>query len=296
MPIHATMPLLVSPEEERVAEYALSVLAQCRYVTRGSFLAAMGPLGLNAERIDDWVKTELLFQGSVHFDPMKPVDVPYLALTKKGARALSAATGIHLEARSAAQLKRPCQTRSHDVCTGELALAVLMLAQQGLIDLLGVETDDRRLTFATVVSESDAAPERVTLRPDALLAVKSTMGDVAFLIETDRGTVQPKTMMRRYRAYLAWARDGGPYRDFSIKALRVLTVACTEVRMRALMDVALEANHGKPSGFLLFALQDHLTLQTAEWWLGPVAHALGTVPDSRVRLLPERECSENAAA
>ncbi len=295
MPIHATMPLLVSPDEERLAEYALSVLAQCRYLTRASFLAAMGPLGLESERIDDWLKTELLFEGTVHFDPLKPVEVPYLALTKKGAKAVSAATGIHLEARSAAQLKRPCQTRSHDVCTGELALAVLMLAKQDLIELLGVETDDRRLAFATVVVEPDAAPEHVTLRPDAFIAVKSSMGNVAFLLETDRGTVQAKTMMRRYRAYLAWARDGGPFRDFSIKALRVLTIAPTEVRMRALMEAALEANHDRPSGFLLFARQDHLTLQTAEWWLGPVAYALGTVPESRVPLLPEREWSERAA-
>jgi hypothetical protein len=102
-------------------------------------------------------------------------------------------------------------------------------------------------------------------------------------------------MMRRYRGYLAWSKDGGPMRDISIKALRVLTVASSEARMKTLMEAALEANHGKPSGFLLFALQDHLTVCTAEWWLGPVARALGTVPDSRVPLLPERDARTIAA-
>ncbi len=249
----------------------------------------MGPQGLRSDLIDDWVKAELVFQGTVHLDSLILVDAPYLALTTRGARALAAATGVHVEGRSLTHLKRPCQTRSHDVCTGELTLAVLSLAKDGLIDLVGVETDDRKLAFNLVIAEPDEAPEQMTLRPDAMIAAKSSMGTIAFLIETDRGTVQPTTMRRRYRAYLAWAKSGGPFRDFSIKALRVLTVAPTEARMKTLMDVALEANHDRSSGFLLFALQGHLTINTAEWWLGPVAHALGTVPDSRVPLLPERE-------
>lgn len=290
MPLHATTPLNVAPDEQVIAEYALTVLARCRYVTRASFLAALGPLGIRPDLIDAWIKVEVLYQGIVHLEPLKPEDTPYLALTRRGAQALAAATGVHVEARSVAQLKRPCQIRGHDVCTGELALSVLTLAKDGMIDLVGVETDDRRLAFNTVIADPDQAPEQMTLRPDGMVAVKSAMGTIAFLIETDRGTVQAKTtMMRRYRGYLAWARDGGPFRDFSIKALRVLTVAPTEARKRALMQVALEANHENPSGFLLFALHDHLMIDRAQWWLGPVAYALGAVPESRVPLLPERE-------
>jgi hypothetical protein len=289
MPLHATTPLCAAPSEQSIAEHALSTLARCRYVTRASFLEAMGPQGLRNELIDDWIKAGLMFQGTVHLDPLVLVDAPYLALTSRGARALAAATGVHVEGRSTTQLKRPSQTRSHDVCTGELALAVLTLAKDDLIDLVGVETDDRKLAFNVVIAEPDQAPEHMTLRPDAMVAAKSAMGTIAFLIETDRGTVQSTTMRRRYRGYLAWAKSGGPSRDFSVKALRVLTVAPTEARMKALMVVAMEANHQKPSGFLLFARQDHLTVNTAEWWLGPVAHALGTTPEGRVKLLPERE-------
>ena len=294
MPLPATTPLTVAPDERAVAEYALAVLARCRYVTRSSFLAAMGPLGLRQDLIDSWLKAEVLFQGTVFVDSLKAEETPYLALTRSGARALAAATGVHVEGRTLTQLKRRCQTRGHDVATGELALSILTLAKDGMIDLVGVETDDRRLAFSTVIAEPDQAPEQMTLRPDGMVAVKSAMGTVAFLIETDRGTIQPKTMQRRYRGYLAWARDGGPFRDFSIKALRVLTVVPTEARKRALMQVALEANHDNPSGFLLFALQDHLTIERAEWWLGPLAYALGTVPESRVRLLPERELTPPA--
>ena len=289
MPIHATTPLNVDPEERSVATYALSVLARCRYVTKGSFMAAIGPLGVRPDLLEDWIKSELVFQGMVRLDHLTGDEVPYLALTRRGSQSLAAATGIHVEGRSTQQLKRPCQKRGHDVCTGELALSVMTLAKDGFIDLVGVETDDKKLSFATVIDEPDAAPERVTLRPDAMIAVKSAYGTMAYLVETDRGTVQPKTMMRRYRGYLAWAKDGGPYRDFSIKALRVLTVASSDARMRTLMTSALEANHAKPSGFLLFALQDELTVCTCEWWLGPVARALGTVPEGRIPLLPERE-------
>jgi hypothetical protein len=289
MSIHATTPLNVDPDERSVATYALSVLARCRYVTKASFMAAMGPLSLRPDLIEDWIKAEIVFQGMTRLDHLKGEEVPYLSLTRRGAQTLASATGIHVEGKSVIQLKRPCQKRGHDVCTGELALTVMTLAKDGFIDLVGVETDDKKLAFSTVVAESDAPPERVTLRPDAMVAAKSAYGTMGYLIETDRGTVQIKTMMRRYRAYLAWAKDCGPFRDFSIKALRVLTVASSEARMKALMDAAFEGNHGRPSGFLVFALQDNLTVCTAEWWLGPVAHALGTVPESRIPLLPERE-------
>jgi len=295
MPLHATTPLNVDPDERSVATYALSVLARCRYVTQASFMAAMGPLGMGRDLVDDWVKSDIVFQGTVRLDHLKSDESTYLALTRRGAQALAAATGIHVEGRSLPQLKRPCQKRGHDVCTGELALSVMTLAKDGFVDLVGVETDDKKLAFSTIIDEPDAAPEHVTLRPDAMIAVKSVYGAVAYLIETDRGTVQLKTMMRRYRAYLAWSKDGGPFRDFSIKALRVLTVASSDVRMKALMAAALEANHAKPSGFLVFALQDELVISTCEWWLGPVARALGTVPESRIPLLPEREFDSLAA-
>ncbi len=296
MPLVASAPLFVEPEHRELGEYALSVLARCRYLTRASFLAAMGPHGMPPSLIEGWVKAGVLFQGTVILDPLKPEEVPYLALTRFGARALSAAMGLHVEGRTPAQLRRATQKRGHDVCVGELALAVFTLAKDGFIDLVGVETDDRRLTMSVTHAEPGEAPEQVTLRPDAYLAARSGMGTVGFLVEVDRGTVSLKTMQRRYAGYFAWQRDGGAFRDFGIKGIRVLTVVPTEARLRALHDAGLEANHGKPCGFLLFALQDQLSVCTAEWWLGPVAYGLGTNPPTRVPLLPEREPTLQSAA
>ncbi len=295
MSLVATTPLLVEPSDRAAAEYALRVLAQCRFVTRGSFLAALGPAGLLPQQIDDWVNAGLLFEGRVKLDPLAAEDVAYLALTRAGARALAAATGLRVEARTPAMLLRPSQKRGHDVCVGELALAVLTLAREGDIELVGVECDDKKLAFAVTLAEPGQAPEQLTLRPDAYIVARSAMGSVGFLVEVDRGTISPKTMARRYRAYLAWMRDHGPARDFGVKALRVLTVVPTEARLTALHDAAFGANHGKPSGFLLFALQDDLTVCTAERWLGPVALSLGAVPNHRTPLLPPRESHANAA-
>jgi len=295
MSLVATTPLLVEPNDRAVAEYALRVLAQCRFVTRASFLAALGPAGLLPAQIDDWVRGGLIFESKVRLDPLGSEEVGYLALTRDGARALASATGQRVEARTPAMLRRPSQKRGHDVCVGELGLAVLTLARERAIDLVGVECDDKKLAFAVTLADPGEAPEQLTLRPDAYLVARSAMGPVGFLIEVDRGTISPKTMARRYRAYLAWQRDGGPMRDFGVKALRVLTVVPTEARLKALHNAALGANHNRPSGFLLFALQDDLTVCTAERWLGPVAFALGTVPQHRVPLLPAREPDSNAA-
>jgi len=289
MPLVASAPLFVEPELREVGEYALSVLARCRYVTRASFLAAMGPLGMPPTLIDDWIRAGVVFEGEVVLDAVKAEPVKYLALTRLGARALSTATGQVTEGRTPSQLRRATQKRGHDVCVGELALSVLTLAKDGLVDLVGVETDDQRLTMSVTHADPGEAPEQVVLRPDAYLAAGSRMGTLGFLVEVDRGTVSLKTMARRYAGYFAWQRDGGAFRDFGIKALRVLTVVPNESRLKALHDAALEANHGRPCGFLLFALQDHLSVCNAEWWLGPVAHGLGTNPPSRVRLLPEKD-------
>jgi hypothetical protein len=291
MPLVAATPLLVAPGDRPLAEYALRVLAQCRFVTKGSFFAALGPAGFSPHQVDDWVRAGLLFEGKIQLDPLATADaVPYLALTRAGARALAGATGVRVEASTPAMLRRPNQKRGHDVCVGELALAVLTLARDDQIDLVGVECDDHRISFSVTLAEPGAAPESLTLRPDAYVLARTSMGPTGLLVEVDRGTVSAKTMARRYAGYLAWQRSGGPDRDFSVKALRVLTVAPSVARLQALHGAALGANRGKPSGFLLFAPQDDLTVSTAERWLGPVARGLGTVPENRIPLLPARQC------
>jgi hypothetical protein len=295
-PLVATTPLHVLPDDRSVAERALTALSRCRFVSRASLLAAMGPSGLRDELIDGWVAAGLIFQGTVTLDPLQPEPTPYLALTRQGARALSAATGASAEGLSASLLKRPSQKRGHDVCVGEVALSVLTLAAEGNIELVGIETDDKRLAVSTVLAEPGESPERITLRPDGLALAEGSFGKTALVLEVDRGTISLETMGRRYAGYMTWYRQGGPETDFGIKALRVVTVVPTEARLKALHDAALKASRGKPSGFLLFALQDDLTVCVAERMLEPVARPLGAAPGFLVPLLPRRPARAGAAA
>jgi hypothetical protein len=279
-------PLCTPPELRALAEDVLTAVAKARFVTVASLMAYGGPAGLTLDLVDVWRRSGLLNRGRVQPDPLSPKEIEYVALTSSGARALYAATGKHVEGISAARLKRSSQKRMHDVLVGEVALAVLVLAQGGAIELAGIETDDRKLATSVHLADPGKAPERVVLQADALVMTKGPLGSEALLIEVDRGTTAPRRMQIRYRGYLAWQREhDGPLRDFGTKALRVLTLVPSEARLEKLHAAALDANGSKRSGFLVFGLLDDFTVCTAERWLNLVGRPLGAEPGQRVRLL-----------
>jgi hypothetical protein len=288
MRLVATVPLNTPPELRALAENVLGAVARARFVSVASLMAYGGPDGLTLELIDAWCRAGLLHRGRVQPDPLRADEVEYVALTSVGARALYAATGRGVEGTTAARLKRSSQKRMHDVLVGEVALAVLALAKEGRIELVGVETDDRKLAHAVHIAEPGTEPERIVLQPDGLVVTRGSMGHEALLVEVDRSTTAPKRMQTRYRGYLAWQRERGPVNDFGIKALRVLTLVPTEARLEKLHAAALEANRGQRSGFLIFGLQDDATVCTAERLLELVARPLGGELGQHVRLISPR--------
>lgn len=284
MRLHANVPLSTPPELRALAEDILITVALARFVSVGSLMAYGGPRGLTLEMLQGWQKAGLLHRGSVQPDPLRPQEAEYVALTTVGARELERATGRRLDGVSTARLKRSSQKRMHDVLVGEVALAAIALHADSAIELLGVETDDRKLGTVIHLAEPGKEPERIVLQPDALVVTKGPAGKEALLVEVDRGTTAPKRMETRYRGYLHWQREQGPVRDFGIRALRVVTLVPNEARLGKLHGAALRANGHRRSGFLIFALQDDLSVCTAERWLEPVAKPLGGGPDDRVRL------------
>lgn len=281
----ATVPLNTPPELRALAEDVLTTVARVRFVTVGSLMAYAGPYGLSLNLLDVWCRAGLLHRDLVHPDPLRPDQIQYVALTTAGSRALQAATGRHVEGITPARLKRSSQKRMHDVLVGETALAVIALAKDGKVELVGVETDDRKIATVVQVVETGREPERIVLQPDALVVTKGALGNEALLVEVDRGTTAPKRMQTRYRGYLAWQREAGPQRDFAVKGLRVLTLVPTETRFVKLHAAALDANGGRRSGFLLFGLLDDFTVFTAERWLELAARPLGTETGQRARLV-----------
>lgn len=285
MRLLANVPLSTPPELRALAEDILTTAALARFVSVGSLMAYGGPRGLTLEMLEAWTRAGLLQRGRVQPDPLRLAEIEYLALTTVGARELERATGRRLEGMSPTRLKRSSQKRMHDVLVGEVALAVLTLHADREIDLVGVETDDRKLGNVVHLAEIGKEPERIVLQPDALIVTNGPRGKEALLVEVDRGTTAPKRMETRYRGYLYWQREQGPVRDFGIRALRVLTLVPNEARLGKLHGAALRANDDRRSGFLAFALQDDLSVCTAERWLEPVARPLGGGPEERARLL-----------
>lgn len=276
------------PELRALAEDVFGAVSTARFVSVGSLMAYAGPDGLTLELLDAWCQAGLFKRATVQHDPLKPETIEYLALTTEGARTLEAATGHAAVGITPVRLKRSSQKRTHDLLVGEVALAVIALAKERRIELLGVETDDKKLAHVIHVAEVGKEPERIVLQPDALIVTKGICAKEALLVEVDRGTTAPKRMQIRYRGYLAWHRSDGPQRHFGTKALRVLTLVPNDARLERLHQAALEANDGRRSGFLVFGLLDDFTVCTAERLLEASVRPLGSKPTDRVPALSSK--------
>lgn len=292
--LSAVEPLYAPPELRPLAVKTLRAVGEARFASKMSLMAYAGPSGLVPDLLDTWTKAGLLQEGSVRLDPLSPIETPFVSLTPAGARELSNAWPMPKAGISKARLKRSGRKIAHDLCVGECVLAMLTLARDGSIDLLGVEADDKKLvTSATIPGPP---PERVPLQPDALVMVKTEHGPSALLLEVDRGTISRPKMRDKFAGYLAWHAQDGPHRSYSTRALRVVTVVPNERRLNALHDAALEANWGRRSGFLLFMLQRDIAAYHAERLLGPVARPLGGSIEERVPLFADRHSSSTASS
>jgi hypothetical protein len=274
MQLHALEPLLVAPGRKALAAALFGAVATARFAPLDGLLALFGPDGLTRDELDAWTAAGLLHRARVVADPVEAREVEYFALAPRGARALEAATGLHVAGVSAARLDRSSQKRAHDVAVGTFALAAMALEREGRLTVLALETDPARFSASALLVEPGVAPERIALQADAYVLTKGSHGPTGLLVEIDRGTIGTSTMAKKYRGYLAWKEVQGPENDFAVRALRVLTVAPDARRLARLHDAALEANHGKGTGFLLFATDAAVSVREPERFLAPVARAL----------------------
>jgi hypothetical protein len=272
----ATEPLLATPDLRPLAEEVFTAVARSRFASIESLLAFAGPSGLNEDLVETWLRTGLLHLGVAVTDPIVGTQVRYVALTTFGASELSRTGAGHVEGISAARLRRSSQKRAHDVAIGDFALTILALARDGHVDLLGLETDDKKFGTSVVLAALGAAPRRIALQADLYLALRRPSGSAGLLVEIDRGTISVEKMEDKYRGYLAWWRTGGPLRDFGQKAMRVLTVVPDDRRLLKLHAAALVANEGKRSGFLIFMKEADVTPKDPQRLAEPVVRPLGS--------------------
>lgn len=275
MLLAATEPFLAPPDLRPLAKEVFTAIARARFASVRSLLAFAGPIGLTVEHIEAWVRAGLLHRSVATTDPISGAEVAYVALTSMGARELARTTTARVDSVSAARLKRSSQKRAHDVGVGDFALTALCLARDHGLELLGIETDDKKFATSIVLAGPGQPPRRVALQADLYLAYERGLGPAGLLVEIDRGTISVEKMQEKYRGYLAWWRSGGPERDFGLKALRVLTVVPDLRRLEKLHDAAREANDGRRSGFLIFLLDEDVTPKDPARLLQPVVRQLG---------------------
>ncbi|MCC6528480.1 MAG: replication-relaxation family protein [Polyangiaceae bacterium] len=275
MPLHTTEPFLAPPELRALAVKVFKALAKARFVKIESLLAFAGPLGLDLEHIVGWVASGLLHRASVERDAVTGEKTSYLAVTPKGAKELNRVETAEVEGVSAARLRRTSQKRLHDVGVGEAALTFLAAGRDHGLDLAVVETDEKRFGTSAVLADPGKPPKRVALQADLFVAYRRDGELAALLVEVDRGTISVAKMAEKYAGYLAWRRDGGPQRNFGLKALRVVTIVPDEHRLEKLHAAALKANDGRQSGFLLFLVESDVSVRDAARLFEPVARRLG---------------------
>lgn len=284
MQLHATEPFLASPDVRPLAATVFKALAKARFAKVDSLIAFAGASGLTREQVDGWVASGLMHRATVETDAVSGEKATYLAVTPKGAKELARVETATVEGVSAARLRRSSQKRLHDVSVGEAALAFMAAGRDDLLDLALVETDEKRFATSVVLAEPGTAPKRVALQADLFVAYRRDGELAALLVEVDRGTISVLKMTEKYAGYLAWRREGGPMRDFGVKAVRVVTIAPNERRVDKLHASALEANHGKQSGFLLFLAEADVRAAHPDRLFEPVARRLGD--DGMTRLFP----------
>lgn len=279
-----------APQDKRaVAEESFRALASARFARESQLLAFAGPLGLDRELLEAWIASGLIHRATVRLDVISGPDEPYLALTRQGARILGAETGYTVEAVSPSSLKRASQKRAHDVVVGDIALAVLALERDRNIELMGIETDTRKLAMLHTTVPAGRDAERIHLVPDAYLLTRGPRGLVGLLVEVDRGTVSVARMRKKYAGYLSWKREGGPLRDLGVSAVRVLTTAPAKAREKRLLGAALGANEGRRSGLMLFTLEEHLSASHPGRMQERIAIPTGATDDQRVPIFDRPE-------
>lgn len=277
-------PLFVAPDARAVAVEVLSALSTVRLATVRGLVAFGGPSGFDPALLETWARTGIIRRERFITDVVRAETDECVALTALGARELARASGRAHRSGGAHRLSRGGRKVAHDAGLGDAMLAVLALGRLGKIQLRGVETDDRVLGSSVAFRRADGQAIRTPLQPDAYVLTAGEYGPRGLLVEYDRATTSVARMREKYEAYAAWREADGPSRTFQVKAMRVLTIVPDEARLARLHDAALEANGGRRSGFLLFAVARDIDPRDPDRLTGPVALPLGG--EARVPLFP----------
>ncbi|MBI4438208.1 replication-relaxation family protein [Candidatus Uhrbacteria bacterium] len=180
------------------------------------------------------------------------------ALSLRGARMLR-----ELDPASFPQVLPEHERRSalfldHTLRRNDLRICLELLARQDPgFQLLGWK-QAREDVRAVAQVRRGRTTERVAIVPDGAFSIRVAGACHAFAVEIDMGTVAPRRMETRYRAYWTWHRARGHLARHGPAPLRVLTLTTTPSRLERLRQAAITApTEGREgSGLFWFALLD----------------------------------------
>jgi Replication-relaxation len=165
------------------------------------------------------------------------------------------------------------------------------------------EISSRRIegTNKYVWEEHDVKTQRLPVEPDALFSLNFDDGRVAhFCYEADRGTMPLADMLKKFRAYRAFIKQGRHRGAFGVHPIRaVLIETIDESRARKLMELVESApvvGQGTQSGLFWFCISPLFTAPTnadnvAQYFLRPdvVLDRNWALPDLTMHALCDAE-------
>lgn len=247
---------------------ALALLAALRFVAVDDLRFAEIDAGDTDALIEDAFAFRFRLQRRLTQE--HPTDV--LALRRKGAIELTRVLDIEpgsIPYSTRATCDRSAMFLDHQLALSRFALLLARDLRKGVppAALLSWETDAERLADAVHLMREPGHLGRQPLVADGLAVVGTIRGVEGLLVEIDRGTEKPGYLGRKYAGYLGWWKEGGPMRKFSVRAMRLLTVAPDAKRTERLRKACIETTEKRAGGLFWFASEADLV---REGLLAPV--------------------------
>lgn len=236
-----------------------ALLAALRFVAADDLALA----GADPAEANDALADKLVFRLAMKRRLTDETATNVLALRRDGAKELARAMDVEptsVPYSTKTTCKRSAMFLDHELAVSRFALLLARSLRRGVApaSLLSFETDADRLADAVHVTHDAKHLGRQPLVADALAVVGTPRGVEGLLIEIDRGTERPGYMARKYAGYLAWWKEGGPERKFSVKAMRLLTIAPGAIRTERLREACAEATEKRAAGLFWFAAENDL--------------------------------------
>jgi hypothetical protein len=196
------------------------------------------------------------------------------ALGSRGIRLLVSQTGLDREAvgQTIPKSRASYLFIEHTLKRNDFRIALTLSCQERkILKLLFWRQDKTIKTAMSLPDKKTGQLHKVGPFPDGFFGVRNNDKEYYYFLEIDRGTVDNKRMLLRFKAYHQLWLQRVCIKRYGIHNFRVLTVTTSEPRMANLMRTAKKAVEGNPgSSLFLFTTFDRYSLEKPESILEPI--------------------------